>query len=230
MAVGGEDDGIAARDALAHGAEELAVLGGGGVADSIRNVDGGGAGLHGDVDHLDEEVEVGAGAVFGGELYVVDEGAGEADGLGGAVEGLGTGDLELGFEVEVGAGEEDVNAVLRGGFEGAGCGFDVLALAAGERGYARAANFLRDGLHGVEVAVRGDGEAGFDDVDAELGKLVGETKLFGVVHGAAGRLLAVAEGGVEDNDRGVGCHGDRPFRLDRIITRSYAQSQMYCAF
>jgi hydrogenase maturation factor HypE len=51
-----------------------------------------------------------------------------------------------------------------------------------------------------------------------------------VVHGTAGRLFAVAESGVKDDELGVGSHGDRPFLLDRIITRSYAQDQMYCAF
>ena len=56
---------------------------------------------------------------------------------------------------------------LCGGLDGAGGGFDVFALAAGERTDARAADFAGDGVDGVEVAGGGDGEAGFDDVDAE---------------------------------------------------------------
>ncbi len=52
----------------------------------------------------------------------------------------------------------------------------------------------------VEVALAGDGETGFDDVDAEGRKLVGHAQLFFVVHGAAGGLLAVAEGGIEEDD------------------------------
>ena len=82
-----------AGDAGADGFEEGFVLGGGGVADGVGDVDGGGAGLHGNADHLDKKVEVGAGAVFGGELYVVGEGAGEGDGGGDVVEGLGAGDF-----------------------------------------------------------------------------------------------------------------------------------------
>ena len=62
-------------------------------------------------------------------------------------------------------------------------------------------------LDGVEVALGGDGEAGFEDVDAEGGELVGHAQLFVVVHGAAGRLLAVAEGGVEEDDLIGECHG-----------------------
>ena len=57
-----------------------------------------------------------------------------------------------------------------------------------------------DGADGFEVAVGGDGEAGLEDVDAEGGELVGHAELFVVVHGAAGGLLAVAEGGVEEDD------------------------------
>ena len=129
---------VGAGDAGADRFEERLVLGGRGVADGVGDVDGGGAGLHGDVDHLDEEVEVGAGAVFGGELDVVGVAAGEADALADLVEGLGAGDAELGFEMQVGGGEEDVDAVLLGGLDGAGGGFDVLALAAGEGGDAGA--------------------------------------------------------------------------------------------
>ena len=104
-----------------------------------------------------------------------------------------------------------MDAALGGGLDGAGGGFDVLALAAGEGGDAGAFYFAGDGLDGVEVAVGGDGEASFDDVDAEGGELVGEAEFFGVVHGAAGGLLAVAEGGVEDDDLGVGSHRDKTF-------------------
>ena len=35
---------------------------------------------------------------------------------------------------------------------------------------------------------------------------MGEAQLFCVVHGAAGGLFAVAEGGVEDDELGVGGH------------------------
>ncbi len=57
-----------------------------------------------------------------------------------------------------------------------------------------------DGADGFEIAVRGDGEAGLEDVDAEAGELVRHAELFAGVHGAAGALLAVAEGGVEEDD------------------------------
>lgn len=87
-----------------------------------------------------------------------------------------------------------------GGLDGTGGGFDVSGLAAGERGDAGAFDLFGDGADGFEIAVGGDGETGFEDVDAEGCELMGHAELLVMVHGAAGRLLAVAEGGVEEDD------------------------------
>jgi hypothetical protein len=81
--------------------ETIDILGSG-EADGVGDVDGGGPGLDGDGDHLEEELGVGAGAVLGGELDVFGEGAGEADRLGGLVESLVAGDAELGVPSEFG--------------------------------------------------------------------------------------------------------------------------------
>ena len=62
-----------------------------------------------------------------------------------------------------------------------------------------------DALDRVEVARRDGGEAGLDDVDVEADELAGDLQLLGRGQAGAGRLLAVAEGRVEDADRpGVG--------------------------
>ncbi len=54
--------------------------------------------------------------------------------------------------------------------------------------------------HRLEVAVRGDREARLDDVDAHLVEERGDLQLLLERHGGAGRLLAVAKRGVEDQD------------------------------
>jgi|GEM_PF-5776136 len=206
VAVGGEDDVLRARDAIEDHAEHGGVVLGEAVADGVGEVEGGGTGLDGDLADFDEEIGVGAGGVFRGELDVFAEGAGEGDHLCDLVDGLLAGDAELGGEVEIGGGEEGVDAGFLSGLDGAGGGFDVLALATGEGGDFGAADFSGDGEDGLEVSVGGDREAGFEDVDAEVGDFVSHAELFGVVHGAAGGLLAVAEGGVEEDDVVVGCH------------------------
>ncbi len=153
VAVGGEDDVLSAGDLGEKHAEGGGVFFGRGVADGVGDVDGGGPGLDRNRDDFDEEVRVGAGGVFGGELDVVAEGAGETDGFGSLMEGFGAGDLQLGFEVEIGGGEEGVDTGFVGGLDGAGGGFDVFAFAAGEGGDAGAADFAGDLADGVGVAL-----------------------------------------------------------------------------
>ena len=57
-----------------------------------------------------------------------------------------------------------------------------------------------DGADRLEVALRGDREPGLDDVDAERRQGAGHLQLLGDVHARARRLLAVAQGRVEDPD------------------------------
>ena len=59
---------------------------------------------------------------------------------------------------------------------------------------------LGDLVHGGEIALRGDRKAGLDDVDAHLVEQLGDLELLLVGHGGARALLAVAQGGVEDDD------------------------------
>ena len=83
-------------------------------------------------------------------------------------------------------------------FEGFPGAVDVGVVAAGQAADGRAANVRGDLANGFEIAGRGDGEAGFDDVDAQIDQRLGELHFFVDVHARAGRLLAVAERGVED--------------------------------
>ena len=71
---------------------------------------------------------------------------------------------------------------------------------------------------GLEITLRGDGKAGLDDVHAEALKLVGHSQLFVGVHAAAGRLFAVAQGGVEDQDLfGWGSYVECPCTLPSSV-------------
>ena len=81
----------------------------------------------------------------------------------------------------------------------AGGHFDVFRLGAGQGGNARLADGLGDGGDGREVALGGHGKAGLDDVHAQIFKGVGHGELFLRGHAAAGGLLAVAQGGVEED-------------------------------
>ena len=75
--------------------------------------------------------------------------------------------------------------------------FGLRARQAGDHGVLGAAGDLADRL---EVAFRGDREAGLDDVDAHVVEHLGDLELLLEGHGGAGALLAVAQRGVENDD------------------------------
>ena len=118
--------------------------------------------------------------------------------------------------------------------EGAGCHLDVFLLGAGQGSDARLANGLRNGRDGGEIALRSHGESGLDDVDAQVLKGVRHGELFLRGHAAAGRLLAIAQSGVEECNViwivAFMCHAcrGRPFltllfsRIRGDITQSYS--------
>ena len=76
----------------------------------------------------------------------------------------------------------------------AGTVFTTLAMLAGS------ANLAGDGANALEVAVRGNGKSSFENIHAERRQLMGHAQLFVVMHGAAGRLFAVAQSGIEEDD------------------------------
>ena len=75
---------------------------------------------------------------------------------------------------------------------------------AGQAADHRVLHHLADLGDGLEVAVGGDREAGLDDVDAHLVEHFGDLQLFLQGHRGAGRLLAVAQGGVENENAVAG--------------------------
>ena len=79
-------------------------------------------------------------------------------------------------------------------------GVDVGLVGAGQAADRRALDPAGDRLDRLEVAGRGDREAGLDHVDAQTRQLLGDLHLLGGVERDAGRLLAVPQRGVEDVD------------------------------
>ena len=60
-----------------------------------------------------------------------------------------------------------------------------------------AMHLLGDLAHALEVAGRGNWEAGLDHIDTQRLERMGHLELLGKVHTAAGALLTVAQRGVE---------------------------------
>ncbi len=194
---------VDARHVLAQVAEQLAEFVRHRVADRVRNVDGGGAGLDGRRDHAREEIEFGARGVFGRELHVVAELARDLHAFDGAAHDLVLRHVELVLAVDRAGGEEHVQAVPRRGLErlrGRSMSARVQRASPAMIGPCTSrATALTD----FEVAARGGGKARLDDVDAQVRQRPRHPQLFRLRHAAAGRLLAVAQGGVE-NQHSIG--------------------------
>ena len=77
---------------------------------------------------------------------------------------------------------------------------DVFLASAREADHGRPGDGLGDSMHRLEVAVRRSGEPALDDIDVQALELARDRDFLLDVHGAARRLLAVAQRGVEDAD------------------------------
>ena len=77
---------------------------------------------------------------------------------------------------------------------------DVALVAAGQRGDHRAPDLGRDLQDAAVVALGRRRKPGFHDVHAERVELPGESELLLGGETVAGSLLAIAQGGVEDED------------------------------
>ena len=100
--------------------------------------------------------------------------------------------------MNVAGGHEGVNARALCVLERFGSAFNIELGAARECRDLHPGEFFADGLDGFEVALRGDGEAGFEDVDTEVDDLGADAEFFGDGHRTARRLFAITQCGIED--------------------------------
>ena len=189
--------------ALDAGAEVIGQL----VAGGVRNVHDGCASVNGSLNHTFEELLVCSARVLGVELDVLDVLLGILHAVDGALNALVLRDAELLVQVLGRDAQASVDAGTLGGLQCLGSAVDVLvncARKANDHGVVagEAANLL----HGAEVAGRRDGEASLNDVDVKAQQLLSDNELLLGVHGRAGRLLTVTQGGVEDGDLAGHCY------------------------
>ncbi len=203
VAVHRPDHAIAAVGLGDQPAKERPVLLRGGVADGVGNVERGGARLDRDAQHLDQESDVGAAGVLGRELDVGAEAARQLDHVAHLCHHLGARHLELALHVQVGAGDEGVDARLGRRLDPLPALLDVAAVGAREAADDRTVDgphLLRDAPHRMEVVGGGRREPGLHHVDAEARELPRDLELLHAGEGRARRLLSVAQSGVEDAD------------------------------
>ena len=152
------------------------------------------------LEHAAQEVRVGAVAVLGRELHVGAQVAREAHRQLGLLEHLVGRHAQLLLHVQRAGGDEGVDA------RRFAAGFSASAARAMSRSLARASEHtveslmcVGNGCARLEVAVARGRETGLDHIDAQALQLARDAQLFVLGHRRAGRLLAVAQGGVEDD-------------------------------
>ena len=166
------------------------------VADRVGDVDGRRAGVDDRFDHLGQVGRVRAGGIFGAELHVGAQRAGVLHAGDRHGQRVLAGHAELVLQVDVGRGQERVDARVPGALERFPGAIDVAGQRAAQARHDRVAERLGHGFHRLEVAIRRDRESGFDNVDAQLLELLGEPQLLFQVHRAPGRLLTVTQRGI----------------------------------
>ena len=144
MAVDADHGLVDVRHALAERADDVAHVGGRGVADGVGDVDRGGAGVDGRLDHLAEEVGLGAGGVLGRELDVGAVAGGPAHARHGLLDDLLLGHLQLELAMDGAGGQEDVDPRPLGVLDGLPGPVDVVLAAAGQAADDRPADVLGD--------------------------------------------------------------------------------------
>jgi len=159
------------------------------------------AGARGD-DRLEdaaEEVDLGAARVLGRELDVVGVAPCALHRPHRLLDDLVRRHPQLALHVDRRGGDERVDAGGVRLLEGLSCAIDVLLEGARQPAHRRILHGAGHRLHGLEVAGAGDREARLDDVHAHPLERLGDADLLVPGHRRAGALLAVAQGGVEND-------------------------------
>ena len=198
VAMGADDRPADIGNAFLERADHPGVLERRRIADGVRDVDRGGAGLDGRLDDLAEEVELGPRGVLGAELDVRTARLGPPDALDRLLDDLRLGHPQLVLAVDRRGGQEDVDSRLWANW-----------IASQARSMSRSLQRARpqtdEPATSVAIArtaskspTEAIGKPGLDDVDPQRGQRAGHLELLGHVHARARRLLAVAQRGVED--------------------------------
>ena len=207
MAVDREDRLVGVRHPLTQGADQVAELVRDVVTDRIRDVQGARPGVDHGLEHPAQEIDLRTARILRREFHVVRVAARPFHGVHGLLHDLIRRHLQLHLHVDRGGGDEGVNARRGGPGQGLAGAVDVPVEGAGQAAHGAVLDGRGHRLHGLEVAVAGNREAGLDHVHPEFLQGLGDTDLLLPSHGGARALLAVPERGIEDDEVLFFAHG-----------------------
>ena len=91
-------------------------------------------------------------------------------------------------------------ATLTGGLHRGASGVNVFGHATRKPGDLRTLYLLGDRSYGREITFANNGKPGLNDIHLQAAELPGHREFFPQVHRRAGTLLAVTQGGIENQD------------------------------
>ena len=165
-------------DELVEPAQEVRVLVGDRVPDGVGDVDRRRPLIDRDLADLGRELELGSRGIHGRELDVVRVLLGVRHRGSRLALDVLSGGLQLVLDMDVRGRDEGVDPRPGGVADRTPGGVDVGHVGPGQAGDHRAFDRPGNGLHGLEIARRGDREAGLDHVDPEAGQLRGQLSSF----------------------------------------------------
>ena len=200
VAVHGDARAIDVRHVLVQRGDQRAELLRDRVADGVGDVDRRRTLVDRCLEQLVDELRVGAGGVHRRELDVGAVPLGPGDGGARHLHHVLAVLAQLVRHVDLARGDEDVDPRRLRLRDRVPARLDVVRVRACEAGDHRALHLACDQRDRLEVARRGEREARLDDVHVEPRELLRDLELVLDREADACRLLAVAEGGVEDID------------------------------
>ena len=206
VAVGRPDYFIAVRHAFDDVADTLVPYGRDGVADGIGNIDGSRTCFDNRRKDFGEEVQIRTHGVFSGKFYIVSVFFGDFHRFDRRIDDLLRLHFQFVLHVDGAGGNEGMNAFFRRGGNSFACFAHIVFNGARQRADCGFGDDFGNRINRLEIARAGGGKTCFNHIDTHLFQLAGNTDFLLFGHGCTGRLLAVAHGGIE-NDNAVGlCH------------------------
>ena len=201
MRMHGDGNVLDAVNTLAQVLDARAKIPGHVISRGIGNVDDGRACLHRCLDDTDKELLIGATGVLGIELDIVHKVTGVLHGMNRTLDSLILGEMQLVAQMRGRNAQTGMDARVLGALKGLGSHLNVFIDSARQAtNRASVTGNLSDLVNRFEVARARDRETGLNDVDVHAHELTRDDELLLGVHACAGRLLAIAQGSIEDCD------------------------------
>ena len=200
MAVGRENRLVTVGHPCHDGTEQGAEFIGHGIADGIRDVDGARPGGNCRFNGAAEEIDVAARAVLARPLHISAQVPRQAHTVGNRFQHLLGLHPQLILHMQRAGGNKGMNAGMRSTLEGLGSAGNITLLRAGKATNAGITDGCGNALDGFKIAVGGSGEPRFDHIDPHAFKGAGDADFFLKRHAGAGRLFAIAQGCIKNDD------------------------------